>query len=78
MKSSLLAVPHGTEPARCKACGTTIYFVRTKRLKLIPVDCTARSYGPGVRAPTTIADGYGVAHFATCPMAAQFRRMKGD
>jgi hypothetical protein len=58
MKAKKFGIPAGTFPTVCreKSCGARIYFVRTDRGAMLPVN----------------EDG--VAHFATCPAAAKFRK----
>lgn len=71
----LIDVPMGTPVSLCRGpdCSAEIYWVRTQRNKLLPVDCAADHGGV---APTNSASGRGVAHFAVCPNADGFRKAR--
>ena len=64
-------VPAQTEPAKCKYCPALIYWVLTPKKKHMPVDCHA---GEGCLPPTSERPGSGIAHWGTCPNAAQARK----
>jgi hypothetical protein len=67
-----VTVPHTADRARCRGCGATVYWVTTGRNRKMPVDCAVPGGAPPVRTPAQ--DGRGIAHFATCPKAGEFRR----
>lgn len=76
-------VPIGTQPSKCRGtgCGATIYFVRTPRGSMMPIDCdhcTKECCHPTEGAPlfgeVDDSPGRGVPHFATCPAADEFSR----
>ncbi len=68
----LFTVPRDSEPATCRGCGAAIYWIRTRRGKLMPVD----TRGAGGLEPMRDRDGHGVSHFATCPKADHYRMKK--
>lgn len=66
----LFDVPAGAPPRACRSCGASIYFIRTARGALMPVDCSV----PTGLAPTAKTTGRGASHFAICPNADAHRR----
>lgn len=69
---TLLIIPPGTAPSRCRSCGKTIYWVKTAIGRTMPVSVQADK--PDHREPTTSAEGHGVSHFADCPDANRWRK----
>ena len=78
--------PDRSNPGACRSCGAPILWILTgKSDKAIPLDLKTRSDGNLV-----IENGYAVnfqpllhsghdrygSHFATCPQAEQWRRLK--
>lgn len=74
-------VPARTPPAECRGCKATIYWITTEAGKAAPIDCDVEG---GVRPSRSTAPlggvqynpGRGISHFATCPQAAGFRRVR--
>lgn len=76
-------IPLGTPLSRCRSCGQPVYFITTKRGKLMPVSIAAE----GCRAPDTFPEGQlnvfggadtpqagrGISHFSDCPDAQAWR-----
>lgn len=62
-------VPAGKSPRRCDYCPAQLFFVRVPkrdgRTGWVPVHCDPAKV-PGASLPTSIADGRGVNHWATC------------
>lgn len=79
-KGPWFTVPAGTREADCAKCDADqLYWIVTASSKRMLVDCgvpggTAPSGGLIVASGAELRDGRGVAHFATCPHAASFRR----
>lgn len=81
-KGPWFEVPSGTAEADCAKCDAdALYWIITAANKRMLVDCGV----PGGQKPMGVtisgrgdnddsAHGRGVAHFATCPHAASFRR----
>jgi len=63
--------------AKCKSCGAEIFWARTEKEKLIPLDVK-----PEKRFVFTNDEQYVynlntyISHFATCPDAARHRKAK--
>lgn len=58
--------------SNCKACGAPIVWMKTRNNKNIPVDRhTVRDLEAEVFDPATM-----IAHFASCPKAADFRKKR--
>jgi hypothetical protein len=70
--ATLLAVPAGTIAGRCRSCESPIYWVKTALGRRMPV--TIDETRPGHRMPTLALEGAGIAHFATCPNANDWRK----
>jgi hypothetical protein len=74
VKGPWFDVPAGTDPADCRSCGKTVFWITTTGAKRMPVDCDVA----GGRWPlATFAGeqiGRGVSHFATCPDASKWRQ----
>lgn len=64
-------IPMGAKPVKCRSCPTFIYFVRTHRGKLIPIE--VRDTIEGSRRPGPLHDGKGEPHHAFCPAAQTWR-----
>ena len=71
----------------CRSCGASIFWARTEKGKLIPLDERARDDGTiivrfddelraivGVPADAFPGEPLYVSHFATCPQAERWRR----
>ncbi|MBI2801270.1 MAG: hypothetical protein HYX63_13495 [Gammaproteobacteria bacterium] len=54
---------------QCRACGADVVFLRTKKMKLMPVDAATVAHDD-----YQFDDTKHVSHFATCPHADQYRR----
>jgi hypothetical protein len=67
-----IPVPHTADRAKCRGCRAVVYWVNTVRGRRMPVDCAVPDGVAPVRSPAQ--DGRGVAHFAMCPAAGEFRR----
>lgn len=60
---------------KCKHCGKSIVFMRTKSGKSMPVNAETVSYGDEF---TKFYDSkIHISHFSDCPGAEKFRRPKG-
>jgi len=70
--ATLLAIPAGTASSRCRSCDAPIYWVKTALGRLMPV--TVDQGRPGHLLPTVDSEGAGIAHFATCPNANDWRK----
>ena len=70
----LFVIPRDTSPAPCKGCGAMVYWIRTRKGKLMPVDTRV----DGGLEPMRDRDGRGLSHFATCPKADRFRNRRAS
>jgi len=63
---------------KCKSCGAEIFFLKTSRGKIIPVNSETISEQDKllIRKNQTVYFDYKIhtAHFATCPDSERFRR----
>lgn len=69
------AEPRSFRPGECRGCGAKILWARTaKQQKWVPMDAKPlRVYVQTMGATVALVTAY-VAHHATCPKAATFRR----
>jgi hypothetical protein len=69
-----------TEVSHCGSCRAPVEWARTERGKRIPLDLRSRADGnimlgeDGVARYVAAGTGNRVAHFATCPNAATYRK----
>ena len=62
------AVPPGAKPERCKSCGASIVWAKTKTGADIPINVANQL--------TIGSTRYGKTHFATCPQGRAWRRAR--
>jgi hypothetical protein len=66
-----LRIPFGTLTRICRRCPAAVWFVGK-----VPVSLEPYKDGPRGIEPTAMEDGAGIAHYATCPNAADFRKKR--
>jgi len=58
---------------KCKKCGASILWVKTKNLKNMPLDAEPRKMVQVKEGIGEVIDVY-MPHWATCPNAKEFRK----
>lgn len=73
MSATYLTVPAGTRAGTCRGCGAPIYWITMSTGRMHPVDCDGDAH---CHVPTRDQAGRGITHFATCPQAERFKKVK--
>lgn len=69
---SYIDIPYDARTGSCRSCGEPIWWTQTVRGKWLPV--SVERDDPQQCEPRDGLDGVGVAHFANCPQADDWRR----